>query len=1078
MNSKLGFVWAILAAMSFGQLAAAQPFPPQGGPVGPVGGYDQGGFQPMMGDFQVGMPGRLWFETNIADRGLGYQGSYLTLGGKTRLYEDYFDGRWLLEMQGHYALEEGGFFGNLGLERVFSIDAAGADFTMGAWADYDGDEQGDFAHSFTQVGINAGIKSRRWDLIANGYIPVGTTDHAAGDPTGAECFLGNNIVVIPGIDSALEGFDVTLRTRPAPLAFMNGTVDFGGYGYGSDLVDFFGGGRARFGFQILRGMIVNAEVNHDDRFDTTGVLQLAWIMGANARGNEYSPLGRDLEPTLRNDHIVRFQQDLVLAIDPDTGLPYNVIHVDNTADPAFADGTVRTPFRSLADAEAASIDDDIIFVREGDGTTAFYNTGITLKNGQLLLGDGVQHLIPIQNGVLFELCNDQDGIRPRITDNGNGPAVQIFDRNTVRGFVMDGSNGTMGHGIFGDGALQGSPIDGGIIEDNEIFGAVLHGVGITDHSGDWRFARNNVHDNGFDGILLEDGSDPTARYEFEDNIANNNGRHGIQMQNWDAATVNFLRNQTNGNGGDGVRMEDFLAGAGQRASVRFAGHEASGNAGNGINVINGDGDLRFLNSLITNNNTSGIRVENWTNTDPRDVTLIGTTPGGTSTIAGNFVGIDVLQGIGTQTLRITDSTVDNNGVGIRAAATGIASTLNTNIFDNLSVSNNLGDGMRFRVTGGALHNVVVEQPTLVVPGALPMLGNGSLAGDGIRFLVGDGGPLVSTMNALVQQVNIQGTGGDGISSDVIGTGNLQLIVRNSTIDTGAANGVRLNIDNTVAGSVNSILLDGLTITDHAANGVSLTTGDDTFTDLLINNTVISNTAPGGLTGVTVNAFGLIDDPTPGVDPPVIDNRTRVIMAGSIINNFAQGGFSMLTDGDARGFAQLVSNQIFNNGQGVDGATLPFFDGILIGALGESVINTRLISNIVTGNFEQGLLMGTGGFGTVNALLVDNNFAGNDVGEDTANDPTIDSNITDAIFTNATDGMMCVAMSSNNFLFNPQFLNAGAPANFIVALDGITNGFAFGAIGPGTVSPGVFGTTCEVLIDAEELAFIADGFPPQ
>jgi hypothetical protein len=161
------------------------------------------------------------------------------------------------------------------------------------------------------------------------------------------------------------------------------------------------------------------------------------------------------------------------------------------------------------------------------------------------------------------------------------------------------------------------------------------------------------------------------------------------------------------------------------------------------------------------------------------------------------------------------------------------------------------------VTGGALHNVIVEQPDSVIPGALPMLNNGSLAGDGIRFLVGDGGPLVSTMNALVQQVNIQGTGGDGISADVIGNGNLQLIARDSTIATSAGDGIRLDIDNTVAGSVNSILLDNLAITNPTGNGISLVTGSDTFTDLLINNSVISG---GGLTGVLVTAFGTIDDP--------------------------------------------------------------------------------------------------------------------------------------------------------------------------------------------------------------------------
>ena len=59
------------------------------------------------------MPGRVWAETNIGD-GLGYEGSYFTLGGKTHLADDFLDGRWLLETQGHVS-ENGGFFGNLGL---------------------------------------------------------------------------------------------------------------------------------------------------------------------------------------------------------------------------------------------------------------------------------------------------------------------------------------------------------------------------------------------------------------------------------------------------------------------------------------------------------------------------------------------------------------------------------------------------------------------------------------------------------------------------------------------------------------------------------------------------------------------------------------------------------------------------------------------------------------------------------------------------------------------------------------------------------------------------------------------------
>lgn len=1081
MKSKVGFVWAAFAAFGFGQAALAQVYPPMPGGAynqgAPTGMYDQGGFQPMTGDFQVGMPGRVWMEANVADRGLGYQGSYLTLGGKTRLFEDTFDGRWLVEAQANYALESGGFFGNLGIERVFTVKAAGADIVLGGWVDGDDSAEGDFTHAFYQLGINGAIKTRHWDLVGNGYFPMATANYTLGDPTGVNCFLDNNIVLVPGIDSALSGFDATLRTRPGQMAMVNGTIDFGGYGYQSDLVESFFGGRVRIGAQFLKGMIVSAEVNHDERFDTTGVLQFAWIFGANARGTEYSPLGRDLDPTIRNDHIVRFQQDLVLAIDPDTGAPYRVLHVDNTADPAFSNGMVQTPYRSLSDAELASAVDDIIFVNDGDGTTNFYDTGIVLKDGQLLLGDGVSHLIPIQDGRNFVLCNDIDGLRPRITNNANGAAVTLADRNTVRGFVMDGSNNSMAYGIYGNGALLGAPVNGGIIEDNDISGAILHGVYTNDTIGNWTYSRNNVSNNGFDGIFMENACDPTSIFRYSDNIVNSNGRHGIHMRNWDAAELTFLRNTTNGNLGDGVRLDTFKAGGGQPANVLFQDHTASGNLGNGINVINGNGNLRFLNSLVTNNFGSGIRTEDWTNNNAGEQTLISTVDGGTSTISGNGVGagagIDVILNTGTQRVLVTNSTVDANGIGVRAIANNIGTVLSTSVVDNFSVSNNTADGMQFNVIGGALHNVVVENTGVIVPGSLPMLNNGAISGDGVRLLVGDGGGLASTMTTRIEGVSITGSGGNGVSAQVIGTGNLQMLVRNAVLSGNAGDAVSLDIDNSVVGSVNTISLESLLVQNNAGNGVNLVTGTDTLTDLLITGVNFANAASSGNNGVRVRSTGLIDV---FPNPPVVDNRTRVTMRGSAISNFAGDGFSAIASGDSHLLLDLDSNQIFNNGDLGDPAALPFANGMTIIASDESVVTAILTNNLVTQNFEFGIAMGTLGEGTLNSVMVGNNFSGNDTGEDTANDPIVDSNINDALYQNSATGTMCVAMSSNFFQFNAVFQNFAGVPDFVIELDGLTNGFTSADIGPGfTYLP--FGSTCQGLVTAEELAFLADGFPP-
>ena len=61
-------------------------------------------FRRVATDLNVGLPGRVWIGSNFADEGFGYTGSFLTVGGKTRLFEDFLDGRWLTEARLHLSL--------------------------------------------------------------------------------------------------------------------------------------------------------------------------------------------------------------------------------------------------------------------------------------------------------------------------------------------------------------------------------------------------------------------------------------------------------------------------------------------------------------------------------------------------------------------------------------------------------------------------------------------------------------------------------------------------------------------------------------------------------------------------------------------------------------------------------------------------------------------------------------------------------------------------------------------------------------------------------------------------------------
>jgi len=496
----------------------------QVGPLGRIGSqaYQPDTFRRVAADVQVGLPGRVWVETNFADNGLGFNGSYVTLGGKTRLFEDALDGRWLTEARLHHSIEEdGGFFANVGIERVFSIDAAKADFLVGAWYDFDGDQQGNFGNDFSQVGVNAAIKTRRWDLVGNGYFPVGITDRVSGLPGDGGFFVGNNIQLQPGINSALTGFDVTLRLKPKQLAFVNGSFELGGYGYSSDLVNSFGGGRVRLGMQTRRGLSVTVEVNHDDRFETTGLLGVGYSFGAGgAIGGEYSSLGRDLEQTIRNDHIVRFSQDIKLAIDPDTGAPYNVIHVNNTADGAIGNGSAELPFDELIDAQLASGVGDVIFVDVGDGTSSLYDQGITLQDDQLLLSTGGQIILPTLNCGLVELTAP-GGVGATISNPGGFDVVRLADRNFISGINIDATGANNG--------ISGNGIEAAEIQSTNISGASEDGILVTNSSGDWSFTNVNSSLNGRDGIHLNGFA--SDQVTFTATTTNSNSRHGIFLEN-------------------------------------------------------------------------------------------------------------------------------------------------------------------------------------------------------------------------------------------------------------------------------------------------------------------------------------------------------------------------------------------------------------------------------------------------------------------------------------------------------------------------------------------------------------------
>lgn len=991
------------------------------------------------------LPGRMWFEVNLADNGLGYRGSFATIGGKSRLFQDAMDGRWLGEANLNLGLDTGGFFYNLGIERAFSIDAAGADFVMGAWFDSDNDEQGGFGHTLNQMGASAALKTKMFDITGNGYIPVGTTDHRLEGINGS-MFLNHNIVLQPGIDSALQGFDVTLSVRPTRLAMYGGSFQLGGYQYSSGSVPNFNGIRLGTSFQAFRAMTVGGEVTYDDRFDTTGVVQLGWAFGGAGGNQDFGTTGTDLEKARRQAHVARFTQDLILAVNPVTGLPYNVQHVDNSVVPG-GDGTFESRFDTLAGAEAIAAADDIVFIHNGDDTTRNLNTGIALKDRQQLLGDGLQHVIQTQFGS-FALFNDLDGQRATITNDG-GAAVTLADGNTVRGLIIDGSGVTMTAGITGTGvsATSTGPLGDitlGLIDDNIVRRAQLNGIDLNSIEGDWTLVNNTVNRSGQDGISISGASDATSQFVFQDNTITSNVRDGIHMENYDGRNFIFEDNITNTNGRHGIGLENFT---GARANYAFLRPTARSNISAGISVDNAVGRIDFLDVRITNNLASGIRLKDITHVLASDQIVIGLQDDLVNVIRGNGVGagagISTEQNSGTMDLFVQDTRLVANGVGFQSDSRGFGTLINTTITNSGQISDNLGDGIRILASNGATNNFTLTQTTGV---PLRMLNNGAAGGNGITMLAQGNGLTTSTINAEISNVLMQDTtNGNGIFGQTVGDAALNLNLRDSSVSNSGFDGIGLDLASTSASAVSRINIDNTDIVGAGDDGIGVDLRQNQLASVILSgeSSVIMAGGDNGVEFITrANSKGKLES-----------YGTSVVGAG--------GGATPTSDGfdiDSLNTSDVAvimegNTVVGNGGEGVSFVTRGLSQGSL------QVQN----GNAINANGNNGVYMVSRDNSIMNTLLDTNNMSGNGLIALGARDITAIKTI--------GPSTICLAMTNNNYT-NPRVLNnTGAPVDFTLETAGFNGpGANITLSGPGSISNAAFGTVCQPAIDTHLLSF--------
>jgi hypothetical protein len=374
------------------------------------------------------------------------------------------------------------------------------------------------------------------------------------------------------------------------------------------------------------------------------------------------------------------------------------------------DGRSHLPFNTLAAAQTASAAGDTIFVYNGNGSTTGQTAGITLKNNQKLIGEGVALVV---NTVTLVPA----GTKPQISNTtAASDAVTLADANTVQGLTITGAtrDGIAGNthagGILDTLTLQNNAgaglhltsMTGVITVTNTTFTGNGTGLDINNGTAVINIGATSTITSSAGGRTVSIQNRPLSAGAITIDAPINDNGTGILVNNNLSGTIDFngvltLNTTTNTaislttNAGATITLPNLAitttTGSGFNAtgggSLNVNGNVTTGAASVGINIngmtVGGSG-INF-NNVATTGATTGVSLVNVNGT----VNING------GPINGATTGI-MLQG---STTNLTLS-----GTIIGGATTGITNTTN---FGTLTLNNNNISGVTgLSLTGGTL----------------------------------------------------------------------------------------------------------------------------------------------------------------------------------------------------------------------------------------------------------------------------------------------------------------------------------------------------------------------------------------
>jgi hypothetical protein len=486
---------------------------------------------------------------------------------------------------------------------------------------------------FNQITVSGEVISDTYDVRSNLYIPLNDSKtHTQENPNGTGTgFVGNQILVNTDqtvIEEALPGVDFEIGTRIKALDKITDAtrVYAGAYHFEGERVEDVTGVRARIASDITRDIQIGARYQYDDVRDSQTYVEatVRFPFKAKKSFKQNGVISRLDESPERDIDIVHNEAIIddgvnEIILNAATGVTQNVLHVDNTAG-GGGDGTIETPFNTLAAAEAAAVSHDMIYVHRGDGTTTGQDAGITIDDtGQILAGSGANLLFSSGKFATSNNKNIRNGIvagtettAPIITNRaGNGVDVTADDV-LITGITVDGATN---RGIFSENA------DNTVIDTVTASNNTLDGIRIQSslsNSISRVTVKKSIANGNSSGIKIRASSEGVIKkVDIADNVANNNNVEGfgiiIQPSGLNSIIdqANIIGNTANGNTNNGI-----IAASNSNAeitSVNILNNLTNMNVRNGINARTFDSgkivNAKIFNNSARNNTSSGFLAE-------------------------------------------------------------------------------------------------------------------------------------------------------------------------------------------------------------------------------------------------------------------------------------------------------------------------------------------------------------------------------------------------------------------------------------------------------------------------------------